>query len=372
METDTAAAGAHAGVDDVRICLGMIVRNESRVLPRLVASLDGVIDQWLIVDTGSDDGTPEVARELLGHLPGQVVSRPWVNFGHNRTELVEMCRVVDEATHLLLVDADQVVETTPDFRQVLGRSPNDQHLVMVRSGNHGFRMPYLVRRGPRWVYRGPTHEYLDCLDPVTTAPFDDLVVIHHSDGGTRPEKYDRDLGLLLDHLADHPDDARNTFYLAQTYWFMGRHADALAAYRRRVDLGGFDEERYYSLLRIGDLHVIAGDIAEALWAWQQAVGVRPGRAEAYHRLGRTLNHQRQWWAARVWLEHAASLPPSDDILFVEHWVENWGVAFELALANWWTGERQAADAVFADLAERPDVDEPHREACRTNLALSGQ
>lgn len=372
MATDTAIHRAETGVGDVRICLGMIVRNESRVLPRMVASLNGVIDQWLIVDTGSDDDTPDVACELLGHLPGELVSRPWVNFGHNRTELVDLCRDLPGVTHLLLLDADQVVETTTDFRDVLSRSATDQHLVMVRSGHHGFRMPYLVRRGPRWVYRGPTHEYLDCLDPVTAKPFDELVVIHHSDGGTRPEKHDRDLALLLAYLAEHPDDARNTFYLAQTYWFMGRHTEALEAYRRRVNLGGFEEERYYSLLRIGDLHVTAGDIAEALWAWQQAVTVRPRRAEAYHRLGRTLNQHRQWWAARVWLEHAAALPPSDDLLFVEHWVETWGVAFELALANWWTGKRDAADTVFAALVERPDVDEPHREACRANLALGRQ
>nr|WP_293767360.1 hypothetical protein [Sporichthya sp.] len=38
------------------------------------------IDHWLIVDTGSTDGTQELIRTMLAGIPGEVVERPWVTF----------------------------------------------------------------------------------------------------------------------------------------------------------------------------------------------------------------------------------------------------------------------------------------------------
>lgn len=355
--------------DGVRVCLAMIVRNEAQTMPRLVATLDGIIDEWLIVDTGSDDGTPEVVGELLGYLPGRVEHRPWVNFGHNRTELVELCAGLDGVTHLLLADADMEFTATADFRAALAAEPADTLMVRVDSGDHEFRQSYLVRTGPRWHYEGPTHEYLASHDEVTVANFDALSITHHGDGGNRADKFERDEALLTAHLDAHPDDPRSMFYLAQTYRDLGRADEAIVTYERRAAMGGWAEEVYYSLLRVGELHHDAGRLPEAVWAWQRAVQARPQRPEAYHRLGRCLNEASQWEPARVWLERASALGPCDDLLFVERWVEQWGIEFELAIARWWTGDRARADATFAALAERTGVPATVVEACRRNLAL---
>lgn len=354
---------------DTGLCLAMIVRNEAQTLPRMVASLDGVIDQWLIVDTGSDDGTPEVVEALLGHLPGQLERRPWVNFGHNRTELVELCAGLKGVTHLLLADADMEFTVDEDFRQALADNP--AHILMVRvdSGGLEFRQSYLVRTGPGWYYEGATHEYLACRDEVVTSNFDQLAITHHADGGSRTDKFERDEALLTAHLNTHPDDARSVFYLAQTYRDLGRFAEAIETYERRVSMGGWAEEVYYSLLRAGELQRDSGDLPLALWTWQRAVQARPQRPESYHRLGQVLNEQAQWEPARVWLERAAALAPCDDMLFVERWVEKWGIAFELAIARWWTGDRIRADATFADLLRRTDIPATVMEACERNLAL---
>ena len=357
------------GGDGIRVCLAMIVRNEAAVLPRLVASLDGAVDQWLVVDTGSSDQTPEVLEELLGALPGSVEHREWRNFGHNRTELVELAGQLEGVTHLLLLDADHTLELDPDWRARLAAESADEFMIPVDSGIHQFHQSYLVRTGPAWRYEGPTHEYLTCDEPVERTTFDAVRIVHHADGGARHDKFERDLGMLLEHLHDHPDDQRSTFYLAQTYRDLGRSEEALATYEHRAALGGWDEEVYYSLLQVGEMHHRLGRIAEATWAWQRAVEARPNRGESFHRLGRTLNEQSQWQPARIWLEHAATLPPSRDLLFVEQWVEQWGIAFELAIARWWTGDRGAADAVFAELVDRPDIPAGVRDACRRNLAL---
>ncbi|NCZ71641.1 MAG: glycosyltransferase, partial [Actinobacteria bacterium] len=139
------------------IGLAMIVRNEGRIIERCLESVRGFIDHWTIVDTGSRDGTPGIIRECLHGIPGAVYDRPWVDFGHNRTELMSLAR--GTADWLLLLDADHVVEAEPDWRD----SANEWTDVMnveVR-GFFDFWMPYLVRGDREWKYRGATHEFLD-------------------------------------------------------------------------------------------------------------------------------------------------------------------------------------------------------------------
>jgi tetratricopeptide (TPR) repeat protein len=177
------------------------------------------------------------------------------------------------------------------------------------------------------------------------------------------------LALLTEHRHTHPDDPRTAFYLAQTYRDLGRCQEAVQMYEQRAEMGNWDEEVYYSLLQVGDLQLQMGQVAEASWAWQRAIAARPTRPESFHRLGRLLNDQSKWPAARVWLEQAATLPPCHDQLFVEGWVQQWGITFELAIARWWTGDRSQANRAFAELIERSDTPAVVRDACQRNLTF---
>jgi len=54
----------------------MIVKNESRVITRCLDSVLPVIDYWVIVDTGSKDGTQEIIKKHLKNIPGKLYERP--------------------------------------------------------------------------------------------------------------------------------------------------------------------------------------------------------------------------------------------------------------------------------------------------------
>ncbi len=82
------------------ICLNMIVKNEERVLGRCLSSVKRLIDYYVIVDTGSTDKTKEVIAKELEGIPGEVHDRPWVNFGHNRTEAIKLA--VGKADYLMV------------------------------------------------------------------------------------------------------------------------------------------------------------------------------------------------------------------------------------------------------------------------------
>src|SRR3954469_24736376 len=92
------------------LCLNMIVRDESAVIERCLASVRPYVQSWLIVDTGSVDDTRERVRAAMAGIPGELVERPWRDFGHNRTEALELAR--PHGDYLLFIDADETLGAT--------------------------------------------------------------------------------------------------------------------------------------------------------------------------------------------------------------------------------------------------------------------
>ncbi len=120
------------------LCLCMIVRDEAAVIERLLGSLRGLIDTWVICDTGSVDGTPALIAQALSGIPGELHERPWQDFGHNRTELMRLAR--GTADYLLLLDADMTIEQSA----ALPKLDADAYLLR-EAGSLDFRGPRQVR-----------------------------------------------------------------------------------------------------------------------------------------------------------------------------------------------------------------------------------
>lgn len=354
----------------VHVCLAMVVRDAAASLPALVASLDGVIDQWLVIDAGSVDGSAGVVADLLGSLPGRVEQRPWINPAHNGSELLELAGMLTEPSHLLLVEPHMVVEARRDFREQLAATDAQRLMVAVRRPLFEVRQPLLVRTGPRWFREGTAYTRLASEAPVASATFDALVAVEHDGQPTQPALLDDDVDVLVAQLRNEPPDPDVAFHLAENYRALGRHEEAASAYRECLGLSSSPDLSFHCVLQLGDLDAAAGRHGDAAWRYHEAVQVDPYRAEPFHRLGRLLNEQARWEAARVWLEHGATLAPAQHGVVIERWVEQWGLEFELAVARWWTGARDLADATFRDLLGRPGVPAAYRQACERNLALA--
>ena len=70
-----------------KICLNMIVKNEEKVITRLLESVINIIDSYCICDTGCTDNTIEVMRTFFEkhNKKGKFVNEPFRDFGYNRT-----------------------------------------------------------------------------------------------------------------------------------------------------------------------------------------------------------------------------------------------------------------------------------------------
>ena len=323
-------------LDGQTVALCMIVRDATAVLERCIASVAELIDHWVICDTGSVDGTPALVERLLGDLPGQLHHHPWVDFGHNRSLLMEAA--AGAADWLLLVDADMTLAVTAPVGPL---DPSVDAWLLRHHGDLDYAVPRLVRGDRSWTFRGATHEHLAADGPIVQRELTGVVVHHHADGGSRSDKFERDFALLERAVADDPGDARSWFYLAQTRRDLGQREAAVRAYRQRIELGGWAEEVAYAHLQVG-LLIATDDPAAAAAAFHAAWEVRPSRAEPLHALARLHRHHHRPQSARLFADAGLALPPSSDLLFVHRDVERWGLRFERSIAAYWTGDVETA------------------------------
>ena len=345
------------------ICLCMIVRNEAAVIGRCLASVRSLISSWVIVDTGSTDGTRELIRAALAGVPGELHERPWVDFGHNRSELVELAR--GHGDYLLLIDADMTLagELPADL---------DAEAYSLRQGDGvlAYRNVRLVRGDLPWRYVGATHEYIECVaHAVEARPLDTAWIEDHGDGGAKADKFERDRRLLEADLARRPDDPRSTFYLAQTLRDLGEREAAIRLYDRRVKLGGWEEEVFFARFQAGVLRADLGDWPAGLTGLIAAWESRPGRLEPLYEIASRLRLRGEYQSAFAFAARGIDRPLPDDVLFLSPWIWRYGMLVEYSISAYWVGEVAMAASACERLLAMNDLPDAYRHSTRQNLEL---
>jgi glycosyltransferase involved in cell wall biosynthesis len=182
------------GKQPITLCLNMIVKNESRVITRLLQSVLPIIDTYLICDTGSTDDTPNIIRSFFAqhNIQGEVITEPFKNFGYNRTFALKAARGL--ATYALLLDADMIFKIEPSFnKQSLVA---DHYQIIQKGGNLSYHNTRLISLDIDAKCIGPTHEYYDFPAGSTSGKLDSLWIDDIGDGGCKADKFERDIRLL--------------------------------------------------------------------------------------------------------------------------------------------------------------------------------
>lgn len=177
-----------------------------------------------------------------------------------------------------------------------------------------------------------THEYLACDSDYCGIDLDGFRVIEHADSSRREsgEKTREDAALLEEELAIHPNEPRTVFYAARTYEDAGWIAKAVDLYRRRLSLGGYADEVFYSRFRIGCL---TSDLAELLASWSSC----PERWEPVHAACQIMNRAKSYHSAYALSKHALSVKPTASGLFLHAQVYDYLLLCEHAVAAYHIG-----------------------------------
>jgi glycosyltransferase involved in cell wall biosynthesis len=348
----------------------MIVRNEAHVIEETLASAAAHIGYWVIVDTGSTDDTIGTVQRFFDaqRIPGEIHVRDWRNFGANRTQALELAR--GKGDYMWVIDADDVVVGSLDLTMLTADS---------YSLRYGTELVYwrkqIFRDGVPWSFEGVMHEYPVCQVEHTEARLEGDYYVASRRLGDRNRtrgKYERDATLLLAELDLNPEDARSVFYLAQSYFDAHDYPLALEQYRRRIGLGGWDEEVFFALLRralclelVGEPWPVVVDAFLACWE------ARPGRAEPLYELARRYRDRGEYNLAHLFAARAVEAPfPSEEILFVAADVYDWRSLDELAIASYYIGDYARSAELCTRLLSEAKLPLTERERVRENLRFA--
>lgn len=266
----------------------MIVKNEERQIARCLASVKALVDEIVVVDTGSTDETARVAAQF-----GAKVSRfdfSHVDFAAARNHGLSQA----SSRWILVLDADEVldVRSARQVRPCMGFGENTGHFFARRNfhaNSERFTTDYVVRlfpNRPEYRFRGRVHETVDrsILGAGGRLQRSSVYLNHFflHDEAERRRKNEWYIQLLQEELAANPNDDSPLDFLAAGYHQLGR-IDLAAETAERIAAARPSDPQaqlsvgIYRLMR----HVNhASDLHGARTAFEQALKLRPDYREA--------------------------------------------------------------------------------------------
>lgn len=289
----------------VKLSIGMMVKNEERWLERCLTSLLPVLEaldsELIIVDTGSEDRTIEIARRFTD----RVYSHPWQDdFAHMRNVVLGYAR----GEWFWSIDADEILETpkpvidfltSPESRKYNSATVRIKNVTDENNMQHlpTAVVPRLFRREPGFCYRGAIHEQPAYRGPIfhTNATF-----LHYgylaTDHDLMERKFRRTASLLKRELEKDPKNLYYWYQLSQSYAMHKDFDDAVEPIMRAYDLvkQKGQQRRLYPYVygqlvllhsQLGRFRQVVRFAEEALTLWRDYPDFHFFRAKAYAAMG---------------------------------------------------------------------------------------
>lgn len=321
------------------IILNMIVKNESKIIRRMLRSVLPIISGYCIVDTGSTDNTIEIIQDCLRTVKGEIHQEPFQNFGYNRTSAFEKaCEMIrkwqtQENSFVLFLDADMVLETPcgiDEFKKLLTNP------IVYSLCQHNSCLKYynvrIVSATVKLQCVGKTHEYYQYSCHNTYLDDSKVYIRDIGDGGCKSDKFERDIRLLESEITDGTATERTYFYLANSYRDIGNASKAIENYAKRIAMKGWQEEVGNSLYHMGKLQMAQGNtdsgIVSLLTSYETT-----GRMEALYELTKHFRNNGNNRLAGLFCK--PDLPCPADGLFVDKTVYNWKMYYEYTILAWY-------------------------------------
>lgn len=213
----------------------MIVKNEEKCLERCLKSVQGKVDEIIIVDTGSNDCTKEIARKYTD----QVYDFEWINdFSAARNYSLNFAT----SDYILHMDADEILDDPEN--ELKKNLDKDFYYIRIKNdlGSGQYLSHHFIRlfkNSPEIRYRGALHEQVS-YDPNNHKYGHLSLVILHEGYKTHivneKNKIQRNLNILIKAIKEEPT-AFNYYNLGMQYLIEERYSEALTALKKSYSLG---------------------------------------------------------------------------------------------------------------------------------------
>ena len=242
-----AKRGEKAAMEDGgRLTLCMIARDEEERLPRCLESVQGLVDEIVVVDTGSTDRTVEIAESFgatLGYFE-------WCdNWSAARNESLKLAT----GDWIIWLDPDDILprEMHPRIREAMARGKGGETAYFFVLDDRGYEpvtclQLRLFPNVPGVEFVQPVHEQLTpslAKLGIRCEPTD-ISIIHT--GYTTPEvvraKQEKYHGIMERWLETHPDDYIVRSHVAQTYYVWGDLDKSIENYERIIEDSACNED----------------------------------------------------------------------------------------------------------------------------------
>src|SRR5581483_1944964 len=353
-------------MDGPLLTAAMIVRDEEAHLPDCLRSIRNVVDEIVVIDTGSSDATVEIARSF----GARVQVHPWQgDFAAARNAGLDLAR----GAWILYIDADERLRPVSRERvEGILEAAADHASLRVRlvpfTGATPFWEFRIWRSDPRIRFVGKMHEKV--TPAIAEVARDDGLMIGESElcldhvgyDGDQTQKHERNLPLLQTQLATEPLNAHNWTHLARVLDGLGRQDEAEAALARAIDAAhqiglSVDVTAYLELIgrRREQSQPVADLIDTALTWYPDNLGLAWEKARSEMEAGK-------YEAALRWLERLDADPamPVEDTVGYPTEIFGARSAEARGLCHFRLGRYGDAATAYREAEKlEPDV-EPHR------------
>jgi len=295
------------------LSLCMIVKNEADFLGQCLDSVQDAVDEMVIVDTGSTDVTPNIARAY----GAKIVTHPW----HDDFSAARNAGLAQATGNWILqLDADEIVspESSAQLRPLLAHTTADALRVRIRNllppgelrAYDDFFLPRLFRNRPDFRFEQPIHEQIRPSIERAGGRIADsnLTILHYgyarqtAQGGQSRAR--RNWALLQKALAATPNDAYLLYQAGATCKALGDEAGA-TAYLQRALAGAAELEPAVQdklLMKLAQLALAADDFAATVQYGRQSLALNPDNIVSKYVVALALMFQGDVRGAYPWFQ----------------------------------------------------------------------
>lgn len=221
-----------------KISLCMIVKDENVNLERCLKSAADYVDEIIIVDTGSDEDTIQIAKKY----GAEIIKYKWnKNFSDARNKSLSCAKypwilILDSDEELEKSSAEKIISLTEDkYAEAFTFNIIDKISSKKSNEEEKFASIRMFKNNKNYRYSGKIHEQLENVSKIKDS---NLNIIHYGYIKSRVKKLDktlRNIEILETELAENPKDPFCLFNLGNSYYVLKDMKKSEAYYKNAIN-----------------------------------------------------------------------------------------------------------------------------------------